>query len=68
VAYALVWQTYYDSAWTDRYFYYYVPYPGHPDASSYERFYAAPATCFLRDACALEPSSRPPAPIAGPPP
>lgn len=55
VAYALVWQTYFDSAWTDRYFYYYVPYPGHPDAASYQRFYADKATCFLRDACAAEP-------------
>jgi hypothetical protein len=51
VAYALVWQTYYDSARTDRYFHYYVPYPGHPDARSFRRFYADPATCFLRDGC-----------------
>ena len=51
VAYALVWQTYYDSAATDdRYFYYYVPFPGHPDAATFQRFYADPATCFLRDA------------------
>jgi mannobiose 2-epimerase len=54
VAYALVWQTYYDSARTDRYFYYYVPYPGHPDADGFRRFHADPATCFLRDACAVE--------------
>jgi hypothetical protein len=51
VAYALVWQTYYDAAATDRYAYYYVPYPGHPDAPSFQRFYKDPATCFLRDAC-----------------
>jgi hypothetical protein len=51
VAYALVWQTYHDASATDRYFYYYVPYPGHPDAPSYQRFYDDPATCFLRDAC-----------------
>jgi len=68
VAYALVWQTYYDRTWVDRYFYYYVPYPGHPDAPSYERFYADPATCFLRDACALEPAGGSPTPIAGPTP
>ncbi len=54
VAYALVWQTYYDGAATDdrnddRYVYYYVPFPGHPDAASFQRFYADPATCFLHD-------------------
>jgi hypothetical protein len=53
VAYALVWQTYYDSASRDPYAYYYVPYPGHPAAAAYQRFYADPATCFLRDACGL---------------
>jgi len=52
VAYALVWQTYYDSTWRDRYLFYYVPYPGHPEAESFRRFHADPATCFLRDACA----------------
>ncbi len=52
VAYALVWQTYYDSASSGRYFNYYIPYPGHPDAPSFARFYADRATCFLRDACA----------------
>jgi hypothetical protein len=51
VAYALVWQTYYDAASTDHYFYYYVPYPGHPAAASFRRFHADPATCFLGDAC-----------------
>jgi hypothetical protein len=51
VAYAQVWQTYYDSLTTDRYLYYYIPYPGHPEARSYQRFYADPATCFLRDNC-----------------
>jgi hypothetical protein len=51
VAYALVWQTYYQKDWTDRYYYYYVPYPGHPDARSFQRFYDDPATCFLRDDC-----------------
>ena len=53
VAYALVWQTYYDSAGKDKghYFYYYVPYPGHPDADAYRRFHADPATCFLHDRC-----------------
>jgi hypothetical protein len=51
VAYALVWQTYHDSAATDRYFFYYIPYPGHPDAGSFRRFHDDPATCFLRDAC-----------------
>jgi len=52
VAYALVWQTYFDSAAVDKYAYYYVPFPGHPDAPSFQRFYDAAATCFLRDACA----------------
>ena len=52
VAYAMVWHTYYDSAASDRDFYYFVPYPGHPEAASYQRFYADPATCFLRDGCA----------------
>jgi hypothetical protein len=51
VAYALVWQTYYDSAAVHRYFHYYIPHPGHPDARSFQRFYRDPATCFLRDAC-----------------
>jgi len=51
VAYALVWQTYRDGSAKDRYVYYYVPYPGHPDADSFQRFYADPATCFLRDGC-----------------
>ena len=51
VAYALVWQTYYDSRATERYLYYYIPYPGHPEARSFQRFYADPATCFLRDDC-----------------
>jgi Glycosyl hydrolase family 26 len=51
VAYALVWQTYYDSSAVDRYFHYYIPYPGHPDEPSFQRFYKDPATCFLRDAC-----------------
>ena len=51
VAYALVWQTYYDVTATDRYAYYYVPYPGHPEAAGFQRFYADPATCFLRDGC-----------------
>jgi hypothetical protein len=52
VAYALVWHTYYDSAASDGDFYYFVPYPGHPEAASYQRFYTDPATCFLRDICA----------------
>lgn len=51
VAYALVWQTYHDASAKDRYVYYYVPFPGHPDADSFQRFYADPATCFLRDKC-----------------
>jgi hypothetical protein len=51
VAYALVWQTYYDSTATDRYAYYYVPYPGHPDAPGFQRFHDDRATCFLRDGC-----------------
>jgi hypothetical protein len=51
VAYALVWQTYHDAAARDRYVYYYVPFPGHPEADSFQRFYADPATCFLRDKC-----------------
>jgi hypothetical protein len=51
VAYVLVWQNYYDSAAMDRDFSYFVPYPGHAEAPSYQRFYAAPATCFLRDGC-----------------
>jgi hypothetical protein len=55
VAYALVWQTYYDPAFTDRYLYYYVPYPGHPDADSFIRFHASPATCFLHDNCGVAP-------------
>ncbi|HEY4185904.1 MAG TPA: glycosyl hydrolase [Polyangia bacterium] len=49
VAYALVWQTYYESSWRDRYFFYYVPYPGHPAANGFRRFHDDPATCFLRD-------------------
>ncbi len=52
VAYVMVWQTYYDGAAPDRDFYYFVPYPGHPEAASFRRFYADPATCFLRDGCA----------------
>jgi mannose/cellobiose epimerase-like protein (N-acyl-D-glucosamine 2-epimerase family) len=63
VAYALVWQTYYDSAAKDHYAYYYVPYPGHPEADSFRRFHADAATCFLRDACAVE--TAPGAPVAG---
>ncbi len=51
VAYALVWQTYHDGNARDRYVYYYVPFPGHPDADSFQRFYSDPATCFLRDGC-----------------
>jgi hypothetical protein len=66
VAYALVWQTYYDPAVPDRYPYYYVPYPGHPEAEPFQRFHADPATCFLRDACAAEPAPPPAAPLAGP--
>ena len=52
VAYAMVWQTYYDDSWRDRFFYYYVPYPGHPAAGGLRRFHDDPATCFLRDRCA----------------
>jgi hypothetical protein len=52
VAYAMVWQTYYDDTWHDRFFYYYVPYPGHPAAAGFRRFHDDPATCFLRDNCA----------------
>jgi hypothetical protein len=52
VAYAMVWQTYYDDSWRDRFFYYYVPYPAHPAASALRRFHDDPATCFLRDRCA----------------
>jgi hypothetical protein len=62
VAYALVWQTYYDAASSDHYFYYYVPYPGHPEAEGFRRFHADPATCFLRDACALQPTGEPTTP------
>lgn len=51
VAYVLVWQTYFDGTPTGHYFNYYVPYPGHPEARNFERFYADPASCFLRDAC-----------------
>jgi hypothetical protein len=51
VAYAMVWQTYYDDAWRDRFFYYYVPYPGHPAAAGLRRFHDDPATCFLHDRC-----------------
>ena len=51
VAYVLVWQTYYKGAATDVDFSDFVPYPGHPEAPTYQRFYAAPATCFLRDGC-----------------
>ena len=51
VAYALVWQTYHDGAAKDRYVYYYVPFPGHPEADNFQRFYADPATCFLREKC-----------------
>jgi mannose/cellobiose epimerase-like protein (N-acyl-D-glucosamine 2-epimerase family) len=67
VAYALVWQTYYDPTQSEHYAYYYVPFPGHPEADGYKRFYADPATCFLRDGCGLEaaPGSAP-APVAGP--
>jgi len=52
VAYALVWHTYYDSTATSQDFYYFVPYPGHPEAPSYQRFHDDPATCFLHDGCA----------------
>jgi mannose/cellobiose epimerase-like protein (N-acyl-D-glucosamine 2-epimerase family) len=66
VAYALVWQTYYDPAAKDHYAYYYVPYPGHPEAQSFKWFYGDPATCFLRDACGVAPAPPAPAPaVAG---
>ena len=52
VAYALVWHTYYDSTAADGDFYYFVPFPGHPEAPSYQRFHDDPATCFLKDGCA----------------
>jgi hypothetical protein len=55
VAYALVWQTYSAGPSTDHGDFYFVPYPGHPEARSFERFYADPATCFLRDGCAVQP-------------
>jgi hypothetical protein len=60
VAYALVWQTYFDGIATGHYFNYYVPYPRHPEARNFERFYADPASCFLRDACPRGPSATPP--------
>jgi hypothetical protein len=47
VAYALVWQTYFDGSSNDQDFYYFVPYQGHPEARSYQQFYADSATCFL---------------------
>jgi hypothetical protein len=51
VAYALVWQTYFDPSQTDRQAFHYVPYPGHPEAEGFRRFFADPATCFLGDGC-----------------
>jgi hypothetical protein len=47
VAYALVWHTYFDGSSNDQDFYYFVPYQGHPEAHSYQQFYADSATCFL---------------------
>ena len=37
---------------------FFVPYFGHPEAASFRRFYADPATCFLRDACAARAPAR----------
>jgi hypothetical protein len=51
VAYALVWQTYAAGPSSAEPATYFVPYPGHPEAKSFARFYADPATCFLRDGC-----------------
>jgi hypothetical protein len=56
VAYALVWHTYFDGRTNDGGLYYFVPYPEHGEARSFERFYAHSATCFLRDRCALAPA------------
>jgi beta-mannanase len=50
VAYALVWQTYAPM--------YFVPYPSHPEAASFERFARDPATCFLADACGATDTAR----------
>ena len=45
VAYAMVWQTY---AQTSEESMYYVPFPGHPQAESFERFCRDSAVGLLR--------------------
>ncbi|WP_437914876.1 glycosyl hydrolase [Sorangium sp. So ce302] len=52
VAYALTWQTYYDgSDFDNKAVYYYVPFPGHPEADNFRRFADDPAVCFGATAC-----------------
>ncbi|WP_437999504.1 glycosyl hydrolase [Sorangium sp. So ce185] len=52
VSYALTWQTYYDgSDFDDKAVYYYVPFPGHPEADNFRRFAEDPAVCFGPMAC-----------------
>jgi hypothetical protein len=45
VAYAMVWATYISEEGGS----FFVPYPGHPEAESFKRFYTDPATLFLKD-------------------
>ncbi len=56
VAYALVWQTYFggSQAAPDTYPYYYVPFPGHPEAEGFLRFAHDPAVCLLDDGCGAQ--------------
>ncbi|WP_437757227.1 glycosyl hydrolase [Sorangium sp. So ce1389] len=52
VSYVLTWQTYYDgSDFDDKAVYYYVPFPGHPEAENFRRFAEDPAVCFDAMAC-----------------
>ncbi|XXR89849.1 glycosyl hydrolase [Sorangium sp. So ce406] len=52
VAYALTWQTYYGGSDFDSTpVYYYVPFPGHPEAESFRRFAQDPAVCFDATTC-----------------
>ena len=51
VAYALTWQTYFAGGKTDQMFYYYLPFPGHPEEGSFATFAKRPEVCFLEDPC-----------------
>ena len=48
LSYVLVWRNAHDKPG-----HFFAPYPGHPSASDFVRFYNAPETLFLRDVNAL---------------